>query len=100
MKKTKGVKLALGETKTIEIDLFSDAPTDAWTVSAIEPFATTPASHHLQLALDRTSGVNGEKLNLTITALSKDPKFGGEFFMLLSKLGTQRTFWSVFVGQS
>lgn len=95
---TKGVKLAIGESKTIEVDLFSDAPTDAWTVSAVEPFSST--THHLQLNWDKTTGQNGDKLHLTITALSKDPQFGGEFFMILSKLGKQRTFWSVFVGQS
>jgi hypothetical protein len=99
-KTTKGVKLAIGETKTIEVDLFSDAPTDAWTVNAVEPFAPTPASHHLTLAWDRTTGQNGDKLHLTITALSKDSQFGGEFFMIVSKLGKQRTLWSVFVGQS
>jgi len=97
-KQTLGVKVAIGESKTIEVDLFSDAPTDAWTVSALEPFATT--AHHLQFSWDRTTGKNGDKLHLTITALSKDPQFGGEFFMILSKLGTQRTFWSVFVNQA
>jgi hypothetical protein len=100
LKTTKGVKLAIGETKTIEVDLFSDAPMGAWTVGAIEPFAATPTAHHLTLAWDRTIGTNGDKLHLTITALSKDPQFNGELLMITSRLGNQRTFWSVFVGQS
>jgi hypothetical protein len=101
LKTTKGVKLAIGETKTIEVDLFSDAPTSGpWSVKAIEPFAPTPAAHHLTLAWDRSIGANGDKLHLTITALSKDAQFGGEYFMIVSTLGTQRNFWPVFVGQS
>ena len=96
--KTKGVKIPVGESRTIELDLFSDAPTDAWTVSAIDETAKIPTAAHLKFAFDRTTGQNGDKLHLTITVLKKDPTYGGEMFILSSKLGTQRNLWTVFVG--
>ena len=49
-------------------------------------------SRALTLALDRTSGVNGEKLHLTITG-NRYVSEGVTIVMLTSKLGGRATLW-------
>lgn len=91
---TQGVHIPSGQSKTIEIDLFSDAPTSGpWTVSASEVdigFGTGA----LKLSLDRTSGKNGDVLHLTIAA-SPDADAGQmwEVFKVTSTLGATTTTW-------
>jgi hypothetical protein len=92
---TKGVIIALNQSKTIEVDLLSDAKTSgAWTVSAKEPSTiggTQPAT--LKFDWDRTSGVNGEKLHLTVTAIAAS-KYGVSPFVIVSSLGDQKSIWA------
>jgi hypothetical protein len=91
---TKGVKIPVGQTKTVEVDLFSDGPTAGpWKVTAVDL-----SMGHLDLSLDKSGGQNGDKLNLTVHVKSKDPNYGAELFMLRSTLGTQRVFWVGIVG--
>jgi hypothetical protein len=94
---TKGVRVPVGESRTIEIDLFSDAPSAPWTVSAFDIAALRGAPAELTLSLDRTSGQNGDKLQLTITALSSNPR-GFSAFLLQSSSGGVNTFWPGLVG--
>ena len=94
-----GVKIPVGSSKTIEIDLFSEAKTaGAWNVSAKQPSRggamTTP---NLDFKWDRTSGVNGEKLHLTITAL-KASQYKASSFVVVSQMGTQKAYWVGLVG--
>jgi hypothetical protein len=87
---TAGVKLALGQTKTIDLTLFSEGPMPG-------PFRVTPydfgyllgGASNLALALDRTSGQNGDTLHLTIRAVSSNPTIGGEAFILYCEYGEQ-----------
>jgi hypothetical protein len=89
---TQGVKVLTGDTATVEIDLFSDgATTGPWTVTATEPTMGTATS--LDLSLDRSSGVNGEKLHLTIKTVTPN-SYGLSVFLLTSTLGTQTTYWA------
>jgi hypothetical protein len=96
--KNKGLKAAVGESKTIELDLFSSAKTSGpWTVEADDTATLlTGAPSRFDFAFDRTSGVNGEKLHLTVT-----PKAalagGGGFFAIVSVLGAERSFWYAYV---
>ncbi len=95
---TKGVNIAIGATKTIEVDLFSDAPTSgAWTVDAVDSATLQGTDPELALAWDRTSGVNGEKLHLTITVL-KQSQYGAEGFIITSSLGERQNLWAGIVG--
>jgi hypothetical protein len=96
--KSKGVNIARGQMKTVEVDLFSEAPTPGpWTVHAVE----TDGSNSLSFSFDKTTGINGDKLNLTITVLDDNPwgpGIDGESFVVVSALGTQLSFWAGFVG--
>lgn len=85
---TKGVHIPLNTSKTIDVDLYSEGPTSAWTVSA-QPYTMGT----LSFSWNKTTGSNGEVLQLTITALSHDPEFGGApFFIISSKGNTYRLY--------
>jgi hypothetical protein len=93
---TKGVLIPVGTSKTIEVDLFSDgATTEPWMVSADEPGG---ASGHLSFSFDHASGVNGDKLQLTIHSLSIDSAYDAEAFEIVSTSGTRHNIWRGFVG--
>ncbi len=89
---TQGVKVLTGDSQTIEIDRFSDgATTGPWTVTATEP--TMGAATSLELSLDRSTGVNGEKLHLTIKTVTPNT-YGLSVVLLTSTLGAQTTYWA------
>jgi hypothetical protein len=97
----RGVRIPVGESRTIDVVLFSDAPTADWTVDAVDYASTydgrAPA---LRLALDRTTGNNGTRLKLTLTVLRADPTYGGEVFVLnsMGADGVMRSYWNGIVG--
>lgn len=88
---TKGVHIPLGTSRTIEVDLFSEGPASAWTVSA-----SAYQQGSLSFAWNRTSGVNGDKLQLTITANSYVQEFGASPFVVVSRRGNeQHWYWGL-----
>ena len=91
---TKGVHIPVGSSGTIEVDLFSDAPTSGpWTVSASD----TSGAGAITFDWDRTTGQNGEKLHLTINAVQKT-QYGAAGFIIKSKLNGRTTSWFGLVG--
>jgi hypothetical protein len=101
---TMGVHIPVGETRTVEVDLFSAGPTSGpWQVEATDWGAdpdvcgATCGAPHLQLALDHDSGSNGDKLQLSITTLRKGAG-GGSRFLLKSTLEGYTTYWVGWVG--
>jgi hypothetical protein len=94
----KGVQIALNETKTIDVDLFSDGDTGgAWDVEAIDAATLFGQPAHLDLSLDRTSGQNGEKLHLTITVNSTGMSKTETFILHSTKNGV-KNIWIGIVG--
>jgi hypothetical protein len=74
---TKGVKIPKGTSKTIEVALFSDAPTvNDFTVKAFDGAGFSGGQPELTFAWDRTTGHNGDKLHLTITRVSDGQDIG------------------------
>jgi hypothetical protein len=93
---SKGVHIPAGQSKTIDIDLFSDGPTSgAWSVDAVE--FTTGASPSLDLTLDKASGQNGDVLHLTI-AVAPNPSQSWQAFVVRSTFGTTTNGWPGLVG--
>ncbi len=85
---TPGISIPLNTSKTIEVDLYSDAPTDDWTVAAFDvatklEMATTP---ELTFTFDKTTGHNGDKLQLTVTRVAAPQNFGLSELMLASQV--------------
>ncbi|HEY1960154.1 MAG TPA: hypothetical protein VGH28_31310 [Polyangiaceae bacterium] len=91
--KTNGVKLLAGQSTTIELDLYSDAPTSGpWKISVLDLtsafFGGKPA---LSFTLDQTTGQNGDVRQLTIQSLRNVS--GGAPFWIQNDLGTTTTVW-------
>ncbi len=93
-----GVLTPLNVPKTIEVDLFSDGLTPAWTVAAGDLSATLGGGPYLKFSWDATTGQNGTKLHLTVTPLQQDT-YGGELFEITSTNGTTTRRWYGAVGQ-
>ncbi len=95
---SKGITIPVGQSATIEVDLFSDADTHGpWTVEASDVLSTYYGNYGLtssmSFAWDRTQGVNGEKLHLTITVTSTSVVANAHAFMITSTQGARQTVW-------
>jgi hypothetical protein len=90
--KLDGISVPVGQSRTVDVMLSSDRATLPWDMHAVEVpmIANNPPA--LALALDRTSGVNGEKVHLTITA-NRSVNQGVTIVMLASRLGSRETLW-------
>ncbi len=100
---TKGALIPLNQSKTVEVDLFSDAPTTGpWTVSADDLSQFIGGGPYLGFTWDRTTGQNGDKLHLTIKALAPTGTMfvGGEAFEIVSTLGSEQHSWLGYVAQN
>jgi len=91
---TKGIKLTAGQSKTIDLTLYSDQATGDFKVSAID----ASDSPILDFKFDKTSGKSGDTLKLTVTLKSK-PQGGVEPFVLLSTLNGVTNEWYGLVGE-
>lgn len=91
----KGIKIAEGETKTIDVNLFSDGPTRPFNVNAFDGFGGGGGS--LDLELDESQGQNGQTLHLTIT-VNQASQFKTEVFYLSSELDGRQNLWLGAVG--
>jgi len=90
---SEGVHVALGASVDVEVDLFSDAPTDAFAVSA------TSTGADLGFAWDRASGSNGDVLTLTITRKADAKNIAGiDFFEISAMLDGRVVKWIGAVG--
>jgi hypothetical protein len=95
--KTKGYKVALGQSRTFDVGFFSDRPVADWTVTAItSPY---PGWSHLgyltdnqgnpldngaiTVAIDAPTGGNGHVAHVTVTP-TKSGAVGGEWIVLRS----------------
>ena len=85
-----GIVIPIGQSKTVDVELWSSGPTAPFTVAAKQARGDTT----LSFSWDKTTGVNGDHLKLTITANST--KAGGyETFVIVSKLNDeQRPIWA------
>jgi len=95
---TKGITIPAATSKTIEVDLFSDADTNGpWTVSAqdviYEYYGSYGLGQTMAFSWDRTQGVNGEKLHLTITVTRQSILDGIHVFSVTSTQGTHQSVW-------
>ncbi len=97
-----GVVVAPGTSTTVDLHLYSDAPTTGpWTLTATEP--TVPQlppdpNNQLSFSFDATQGQNGDVVHLTITrkpAQMGQPTYGLPF-QITSTLGTEsHSYWGM-----
>jgi len=86
---TLGLKIPIGQKKTIPLTLSSSGPTSGtWTVRAFDyDEAVMGSTAGLTFSMDKSSGRNGDTIQLTITAKKADPQIGGEAFVIVSTYG-------------
>ncbi|HEX7601908.1 MAG TPA: hypothetical protein VF316_09900 [Polyangiaceae bacterium] len=96
-----GVKIPKGESRTIDVNLFSDGPTGGpWSVEAVDTLSERGlGSATLTFAWDATEGQNGQTLHLTITAIGKS-FIGASAFQIHSSKGNQQFSWTGTVGMN
>jgi hypothetical protein len=96
---TQGVQIPVGTSKTIDLDLYSDAPTSGpWQVSALDlTSAFFGGAQALSFTFDETSGQNGDTIHLTIKALATS-NLGVSPFWVQNDLGSVTTVWIGLVG--
>lgn len=97
---TKGVDVPVGTSKTIQLDLFSDGPTSGpWTVDA-KAYTRGGPTTAVTFSLDKTSGQNGDKLNLTVTsAAAITTKSQTATLVITSTSGVRENLWIGMIGQ-
>jgi hypothetical protein len=92
-----GVTIAVGASQTLTVDLFSEGPTAGpWSLSASDLAELEGQAADLSFSFDKTSGQNGDKVQMTIKVLTAGRR-NHEEFILYSKLGTQENSWIGFV---
>jgi hypothetical protein len=96
--KVKGIKIAEGESRTIDVSLFSDAPTQPFWVEARDATHELGAGGGLDFEFDADEGQNGQTLHLTIS-VSSASQYDFELFYLVSHLGNRQHTWIGAVGQ-
>jgi len=84
---TRGVRILPGSTGTIELGFYSDGPTGAWTLSAMEDHFQS--AQNLSVSIDKPMGQNGEKAYATVKVESVG-SFGAELLTFRSTLGGTR----------
>jgi hypothetical protein len=81
---TTGQKIAVGQTATVDVRLFSTQATADWYVEAVEVLSSPGAPRTLQFAWDKSSGHNGDVLKLMITRTANGALQGTEIVIFSS----------------
>jgi hypothetical protein len=93
---TLGTRIAVGASRVIDVNLYSEGDVGPWTVQATN---VPIGSSNLGFAWDRATGGNGDTLHLTITVNAVDDTYGGDPFLVESSLDGESNYWIGYVGQ-
>jgi hypothetical protein len=96
---TKGIHIPVGQSGTVELDLYSDGPTHGpWTINVLDVASTIfGAPQELSFSLDNNMGQDGDKVHLTITVL-KAGGGGASAFWIQNTYGSVQSVWLGMVG--
>jgi hypothetical protein len=94
---TRGVSVPIRESRTIDVRLEADGPTDDWTITATDAATTNGDPAELAFAWDTQRGNDGDTLRLTITRLANGPWRGSEI-AIAAQLGDTTNRWYAFIG--
>jgi hypothetical protein len=96
---TEGLNIPVGQPKVMEVDLFSDAPTVGNIIVSAQAFTRTGAAP-VSFAFDKTAGLNGDKLHVTVTstgAFTNSSKTAT--LVLTASNGARQNVWIGLLGQ-
>lgn len=91
---TRGVRIPVGSSRTIEIELMGDSRASAIAVDAFE----SGASGNLGFSFSKSSGAVGDRIQLTITVHHKNPTYNAEPFWIETTVHGVSHYWPVVVG--
>jgi hypothetical protein len=90
------VQIPVSGTATIDVLVTSNFSSGPIAVGAVDGAEFAGGSPHLRLTLDRSGGLPGDRLHLTIQKQSADANAGAEAFVLISTVGAVDTlFWGM-----
>jgi hypothetical protein len=97
---TKGINVPVGKSKTMELDLFSSAPMSGPMTVDIAAFGSGGTSTPpVTFALDKATGVNGDKITVTVTSnAAAASRLGATTFVITSTVGADKHYWAGVVG--
>ena len=96
---TKGVNIPVGTPKTIDIDLFSDAPTVGNILVSAQAYTRTGMAP-VTITLDKSSGLNGEVIHATLTSTAAfTNKSKTATLVVTAANGTRQNIWIGLLGQ-
>jgi hypothetical protein len=86
-------------SRTIDVQLYSDGPTSGpWKISASD--FSDSNSDYLGFSFDKTTGVNGDTVRLTITLKNTNVFLEAEPFYIQSELNGAKHYWFGLVGHN
>jgi hypothetical protein len=98
---TQGTVIPVGSTGTVQLDLYSDAPTSGpWTVQALDFSSLFGGPTELEFSFGgkpMITGKNGDKIELSIKVMQKGSG-GAEVMWIQSSIGQVQTVWLGVVG--
>jgi len=104
---TMGVRIPAGKTGTFMVGFYSDADTGGpWTISATAgnpilgsqgDFLSQYNMSSISASIDKTSGVNGEKAQVTVSVASTGSLFNGELLTITSTLNGTSHYMPVWI---
>ena len=83
-----------GDTTTLDIDAFSDAPMADWDLSGVDFAQFQGGTAGVSFSFDKTKVHNGSHVILTLTALKTIPTQPGAL-AIVSRSGKQTHYWPV-----
>jgi hypothetical protein len=91
---TSGIKIPVGQSGTINIDLFSSGPTQPIQVNIMG----YPNANTLTVTPSTLSGNNGDTLHFTAQHVSDDSAYGGAPFIVTAWIGDRYHYYLGWVG--
>ncbi len=96
---TKGISIAAGTSKTVEVDLWSDGATGDFTVNAYDVASVFRGrAAELSFKWDKQTGKNGDKLQLTITHVKAASRGASEYVIFVGPDTNATAEWFGYVG--
>ena len=96
---TKGVNIPVGTPKTIDVEIFSDAPTNGNVFVSAQAFTRT-GNAPVTTTFDKSVGLNGDVLHLTLTSTAAFTNKSKTATLLLTATnGTRQNNWIGLLGQ-
>jgi hypothetical protein len=83
-----GIGLDPGDSKTVSVDLYSEADAGGpWNIRVQDLGPITGGQASFSYALDRSTGVNGDKANLTVSLSAQSASGSQDIFQIVSSRG-------------